>query len=153
MHDDEHWMRAALVLARRAELEGEVPVGAVITLDGELLGQGWNCPIGAHDPTAHAEIMALRAAATRLQNYRLAGTTLYVSLEPCAMCAGAIVQARVSRVIFGAYDPKGGAAGSVFAILGADKLNHCVEVFGGLLEAECSELLRDFFQRRRGKNA
>jgi tRNA(adenine34) deaminase len=146
---DEHWMRHALALARRAETEGEVPVGAVLVYGDEPIGDGWNCPISAHDPTAHAEIVALRAAAQRLGNYRLPGTTLYVTLEPCVMCAGAIIHARVARVVFGASDPKGGAAGSVFDVLGTDRLNHRVEVQGGLLAEESAALLQDFFAARR----
>jgi len=142
-------MRRALELAARAEAEGEVPVGAVLVRDGEVIGEGWNRPIGASDPTAHAELEALRAAARRLGNYRLSGTTLYVTLEPCAMCAGAIIHARVERVVFGASDPKGGAAGSVFALLGTDRLNHRVAVAGGVLAEASAAHLRVFFQRRR----
>jgi tRNA(adenine34) deaminase len=149
MRDDEHWLGIALELARRAEADGEVPVGAVLIHKDAIIGQGWNLPITSHDPTAHAEIAALRAAARNAENYRLPGSTLYVTLEPCVMCAGAIVQARVTRVVFGAFDPKGGAAGSVFTILGTDTLNHRVEVFGGVLEEECGKVLRDFFQQRR----
>ena len=146
---DEHWMRRALSLARRAEAEGEVPVGAVLVLRDDCIGEGWNHPIASQDPTAHAEIAALRAAAHRLGNYRLPGTTLYVTLEPCVMCAGALIHARVARVVFGASDPKGGAAGSVFKILGTDRLNHRVEVQGGLLAEESASLLQDFFAARR----
>jgi len=149
MPTDEHWMRHALTLARRAEAEGEVPVGAVLVLGDDCIGEGRNCPISAHDPTAHAEIVALRAAAQRLGNYRLPGTTLYVTLEPCVMCAGALIHARVARVVFAASDPKGGAAGSVFEVLGTDRLNHRVEVQGGLLAEECASLLQDFFAVRR----
>jgi tRNA(adenine34) deaminase len=147
--DDERWMQRALELARWAEVDGEVPVGAVLVLDGEVIGEGCNRPIAAHDPTAHAEILALRAAAARLGNYRLPGTTLYATLEPCVMCAGAVIQARLRRVVFGTPDPRGGAAGSVFDILGTDRLNHRVEVAGGVLEAECARLLQDFFRERR----
>lgn len=147
--DDEHWMRRALELAERAEAEGEVPVGAVLVRDGAVVGEGWNRPIGAHDPTAHAEVEALRDAARRLANYRLPGTTLYVTLEPCAMCAGAILHARVTRVVFGAHDPKGGAAGSVFDLLGTDRLNHRVEVTVGVLAQESAQRLQAFFQARR----
>ncbi len=142
-------MRCALVLARRAEAAGEVPVGALLVRGGEVVGEGGNGPIGAHDPTAHAEIVALRDAGQRLGNYRLVDTTLYVTLEPCAMCAGAIVHARVGRVVFGAFDPKGGAAGSVFDVLGSDRLNHRVELTAGVLAAECGTLLSDFFRARR----
>jgi tRNA(adenine34) deaminase len=142
-------MRQALALARRAEAEGEVPVGAVLVLGDDCIGEGWNCPISVHDPTAHAEVVALRTAAQRLGNYRLPGATLYVTIEPCVMCAGALIQARVTRVVFGAYDPKGGAAGSVFEVLGTNRLNHKVEVQGGLLAEECAALLQDFFAARR----
>jgi tRNA(adenine34) deaminase len=143
-------MRRALALAAEAERHGEVPVGAVVVADGEIVGEGWNRPIGARDPTAHAEIVALRAAAAALQNYRLPGTTLYVTLEPCAMCAGAIVHARVARVVFGATDPRAGAAGSVFDLLPSDRrFNHYVSCEGGVLAEQCAGLLRDFFRARR----
>ena len=147
--DDGRWMREALVLARQAEAAGEVPVGAVLVKDGVLAGSGWNQPIGAHDPTAHAEVMAMRAAAQALGNYRLTGTTLYVTLEPCAMCAGALVHARVARLVYGAADPKTGAAGSVFDLTRTDQLNHRLEVTGGVLATECGGLLREFFARKR----
>ena len=146
---DEFWMQHALVLAQRAEAEGEVPIGAVLVRDEQVIGEGWNQPIGANDPTSHAEIMALRAAASHINNYRLLNTTLYVTLEPCSMCAGAIIHSRVKRVVYGASDPKGGAAGSVFDILGTDKLNHKVEVTPGILAKKCSELLKEFFKSRR----
>lgn len=146
---DLKWMREALLLARQAEAAGEVPVGAVLVKDGTLIGSGWNHPIGAHDPTAHAEVMALRAAAKATSNYRLTGTTLYVTLEPCAMCAGAMVHARVARLVYGAVDPKTGAAGSVFDLTRSDKLNHRLEVEGGVLAEECGGLLKDFFARKR----
>lgn len=146
---DADWMGRALALARHAQDQGEVPVGAVLVGEGEVLGEGWNCPIGEHDPSAHAEIRALRAAAARRGNYRLTGTTLYVTLEPCVMCAGAIVHARVARVVFGARDPKGGAAGSVFEILPTERLNHRVSVTGGVREAESAALLQAFFRGRR----
>lgn len=142
-------MRRALELADRAEADGEVPVGALIVRDGEILAEGWNRPISAHDPTAHAEIEALRNAARSLQCYRLTGTTLYVTLEPCPMCAAAIVHARVQRVVFGAWDPRVGAAGSVFDLLNAPALNHRVDAFGGVLSEECGEKLRAFFGARR----
>jgi len=148
---DSHWMRKAMELAIQAAREGEVPVGAVLVKDGHIVGEGWNRPIGAHDPSAHAEIQALRAAGRELGNYRLTDTTLYVTLEPCAMCAGAIIHARVKRVVFGAYDPKGGAAGSVFDILGTDKLNHKVEVQGGVMAQACGAMLREFFVLKRSK--
>ena len=147
--DDAKWMQEALVLARLAEAAGEVPVGAVLVKDGAIVGSGWNQPIGAHDPSAHAEVMALRAAAKLAGNYRLTGTTLYVTLEPCAMCAGALVHARVARLVYGAADPKAGAAGSVFNLAQTDKLNHRLEVTGGVLAEECGSLLKDFFSRRR----
>ena len=148
---DIHWMARALDLARHAESrEGEVPVGAVIVLDGALVGEGWNRNIGASDPTAHAEIMALRDAGRRLGNYRFPGADLYVTLEPCAMCAGAIVHARIARVVFGARDPKTGAAGSVFDLLQHERHNHRVDVVEGVLGAEASELLSGFFRARRG---
>jgi len=142
-------MREALLLARQAEAAGEVPVGALVVKDGILLGSGWNQPIGAHDPTAHAEVIALRAAAKASGNYRLTGTTLYVTLEPCAMCAGAMVHARVARLVYGAADPKAGAAGSVFDLTRTDELNHRLEVEGGVLTEECGGLLREFFSRKR----
>jgi tRNA(adenine34) deaminase len=144
-------MGCALGLAKQAAEQGEVPVGAVLVLNGAAVGEGWNRPIAEHDPTAHAEIVALRAAARNLGNYRLPGATLYVTLEPCVMCAGAVIHARVERIVFGAYDPKSGAAGSVFEILGTDRLNHYVEVQGGVLADECSRLLRLFFEDRRRK--
>jgi tRNA(adenine34) deaminase len=148
---DASWMRIALALARRAEAEGEVPVGAVIVLDDVPIGEGWNRPIGARDPTAHAEVNALRAAARRIGNYRLPGATLYVTLEPCVMCAGAIVHARLRRVVYGAPDPKGGAAGSVYEVLRSERLNHRVDLQGGVLAEECRRLLREFFERRRAE--
>lgn len=142
-------MTEALTLARKAEAAGEVPVGAVLVKDGAILGSGWNHPIGSHDPTAHAEVMALRAAAKAVANYRLIGTTLYVTLEPCAMCAGALVHARVARLVYGAADPKAGAAGSVFDLVRTDKLNHRLEIAGGVLGEQCGALLKEFFNRRR----
>jgi tRNA(adenine34) deaminase len=147
---DRRFMQLALELAARAEQQGEVPVGAVLVREGVVVGEGWNRPIGDRDPSAHAEINALRDAAARLQNYRLPDTTLYVTLEPCPMCAGAIVHARVSRVVFGATDPKGGAAGSVFDLLPSDqRFNHRVSVDGGVLADLCAEQLRGFFRARR----
>ena len=148
---DVKFMQRALELAHRAEQEGEVPVGALVVLEGQVIGEGWNHPIGAADPSAHAEIIALRAAAARLDNYRLTGTTLYVTLEPCPMCAGAIVLARVARVVFGATDPLAGAGGTVFDLLRSPKLNHRTEVQGGVLAEECSRLLKGFFQSKRGQ--
>jgi tRNA(adenine34) deaminase len=148
---DERWLRQAIQLAERAASEGEVPVGAVLVgADGELLAEGWNRPIALHDPTAHAEIMAMRAGAAALGNYRLTGSTLYVTLEPCAMCAGAIIHARVGRLVYGAQDPKAGAVHSVYDLIGRPQLNHVVAWQGGVLEAECAEQLRAFFRARRG---
>jgi tRNA(adenine34) deaminase len=142
-------MRRALALAHRAFEVGEVPVGAVLVLSNQVIGEGWNCPIATHDPTAHAEIIALRAAALRQQNYRLGKTTLYVTLEPCAMCIGAALSARVARVVFGAWDPKAGACGSVFDLCRERRLTHRVDVFGGVCAEDCSALLRRFFEARR----
>lgn len=142
-------MHRALALARRAAEAGEVPVGAVMVKDGGVVGEGWNRPIREHDPSAHAEVIALRAAARALANYRLPGTSLYVTLEPCAMCVGAIIHARVERVIFGAADPKTGALGGAFSLLDAAPHNHRPQVTGGVLADECGALLREFFQARR----
>lgn len=148
--EDEGWMGRALELASHAsELEAEIPVGAVLVLDGKVIGEGWNRNISLNDPTAHAEIVALRAAGQRLANHRLSGSTLYVTLEPCAMCAMALVHARVARVVYAASDPKTGAAGSVFDTLTSDRHNHRVEVGGGLLADESARLLRSFFRERR----
>ncbi|MGD8913742.1 MAG: tRNA adenosine(34) deaminase TadA [Candidatus Thiodiazotropha sp.] len=147
---DQQFMQQALLLAQRAESQGEVPVGAVVVLGGKIIGEGWNQPIGQKDPTAHAEIVALRDAASRVGNYRLPQTTLYVTLEPCPMCAGAIVHARVARVVYAADDPKGGAAGSVFDLLPTDeRFNHYVAVKGGVLQQQATELLKTFFRRKR----
>jgi tRNA(adenine34) deaminase len=143
------WMRHALRLAVRARADGEVPVGAVVVRDGMAVGEGWNRPITDHDPSAHAEIVALRAAGAAAGNYRLPNTTLYVTLEPCVMCAGAMVHARVARLVFGAWDPKGGAAGSVADIFAASFLNHRVAVEGGVLAEDCGKILTAFFQQRR----
>ncbi len=148
--EDLRWMRHALALARRAAVTGEVPVGALVVRDGVVLGEGWNQPIGRCDPTAHAEIQALRAAAERVGNYRLTGATLYVTLEPCAMCAGAMLHARIARLVYGADDPRAGAVSSVFEILGDRRLNHRVPAEGGMLAAECGALLQEFFRARRG---
>lgn len=148
-HDVE-MMRVALDLAARAASAGEVPVGAVVVRDGLILGEGWNRPIGERDPTAHAEIVALREAARHVGNYRLPGTTLYVTLEPCPMCAGAIIHSRVAHVVFGASDPKGGACGSVFDLLPSDaRFNHVTTCTGGVLADACGEILREFFRMRR----
>jgi len=146
---DELWMRRALDLARSGAERGEVPVGAVVVLDGEVIGEGYNAPISRHDPTAHAEIRAMRAAARAIGNYRLGGTSLYVTLEPCAMCAGAMLHARIARVVFGAPDPKTGACGSVIDLFAQQQLNHHAQVVGGVLAGECAAVLRDFFQARR----
>ena len=143
------FMTRALELARLAEAAGEVPVGAVIVRDGAIVAEGWNRPIGANDPTAHAEIVAMRAAGRTLGTYRLTGTTLYVTLEPCAMCASAMVHARIGRLVFAATDPRAGAAGSVFNIVQHPALNHRMECTGGVLAGECGDLLRQFFQARR----
>ena len=146
---DEAYMRRALDLARHAEAAEEVPVGALVVLDDVVIGEGWNQPIVSHDPTAHAEIVALRAAAAQIKNYRLPGATLYVTLEPCVMCAGAIVQARIMRVVYGAADPKAGAAGSVFNLLESSALNHRAQIAGGVLAEECGQSLKAFFQAKR----
>ena len=147
--DDQRWMRYAIELAKHGQAQDEVPVGAVIVKDNKIVGEGWNQPIGLHDPSAHAEMVALRAAGKALSNYRLLDTTLYVTLEPCVMCAGAIMHARVGRVVYGANDPKAGAAGSVVDIFANTKLNHHVSVEGGMLAAECGDLLSQFFKARR----
>jgi tRNA(adenine34) deaminase len=146
---DKDFMRRALDLARRAAELGEVPVGAVVTQGGAVIGEGWNRPVADHDPTAHAEIVALRAAASMQKNYRLESATLYVTLEPCAMCIGAVLNARVARVVFGAWDPKAGACGGVVDLPREPKFTHRVDVFGGVLSEECSDLLRRFFAARR----
>jgi tRNA(adenine34) deaminase len=146
---DEQWMLRALALAEEAKAAGEVPVGAVVVKDDREIGAGFNRPIGATDPSAHAEIIALRTAAKSLGNYRLPGTRLYVTLEPCPMCAGAIVQARVARVFYGAADERWGAAGSVFDVLASPVLNHRPECAGGLLAERSADLLRNFFKKRR----
>lgn len=146
---DVFWMQHALELAQRAESEGEVPVGAVVVYDEQVIGEGWNRPIIDNDPTAHAEIMALRAAAKKINNYRLLDTTLYVTLEPCIMCTGAIIHSRVKRVVYGAFDPKAGACESAFTILGTDCLNHKVEVNNGILAEECGQILTSFFRKKR----
>jgi tRNA(adenine34) deaminase len=149
--EDEAWMRQAFAEAEVAASVGEVPVGAVVVSNGEIVGRGLNRPIQDSDPTAHAEIMALRAAATAVNNYRLPGTTVYVTLEPCAMCMGAMLHARVARVVFGAYDEKSGAAGSVLDLSNNRKLNHQLEVNGGILADQCGALLQNFFKSRRSK--
>ena len=144
------FLHAAIAEARRAEHAGEVPVGAILTLDGEIIGRGHNSVITSSDPTAHAEIVALRAAGLTLNNYRLDRTTLYCTLEPCAMCAGAILHARVARLVYAAPDPKAGACGSVLSVMNHPSLNHRVEVVPGLLADECGALLTNFFRAKRG---
>jgi len=147
--NDIRWMEYALALAERGAQEGEVPVGAVLVKDGEVIGEGWNRPISTHDPTAHAEIVALRQAAQRLGNYRLTGSTLYVTLEPCLMCAGAMIHARVERLVFGASDPKRGAVNSTAHAFDTQGLNHRVVFTGGVLAQACAECLQGFFRARR----
>lgn len=149
--EDERWMRMALRAARAAAEQGEVPVGAVLVRDGSLIGAAGNRPIGDNDPTAHAEIRALRMAAHQEQNYRLPGTTLYVTLEPCLMCIGAIIHARVERLVYGATDPKTGAVQSLYPIGSDERLNHTLEIATGILEEECSDLLRSFFREKRAR--
>lgn len=144
-------MQQALDLAAQAALAGEVPVGAIVVKDGVIIGRGFNQPIGQHDPSAHAEINALRDAARQLGNYRLPGCELYVTLEPCAMCAGAMMHARIARVIFGAADPKSGAAGSVIDLFSEARLNHHSEVVGGVLAEQCGRILSEFFAQRRAR--
>lgn len=146
-------MRQAMALAAEASAAGEVPVGAVVVVKGEIVGRGHNAPIGRSDPTAHAEIQALREAALRVGNYRLPDATIYVTLEPCAMCAGAILHARLARVVYGAADPKTGACGSVADLFADPRLNHQTLVTGGVLQAECAEQLRVFFRNRRRDSA
>jgi tRNA(adenine34) deaminase len=146
-------MAQALALGRAAADAGEVPVGALVVLGDEIIGRGSNQPIGAHDPTAHAEVVALRDAARRTGNYRLPGATLYVTLEPCVMCAGAIMHARIARVVFGASDPKTGAVGSIVNLFAEDRLNHHAEVEGGVMAEECGRMLSDFFAARRRPGA
>ncbi len=144
-------MRAALELAGQAEAAGEVPIGAVVVKDGEIVGRGFNAPISRRDPSAHAEMLALRDAAQRLDNYRLVGCELFVTLEPCLMCAGAIMHARIARVVYAARDPKTGACGSVLDAFAERRLNHHTEVTGGVLAGECGAMLSDFFARRRAQ--
>jgi tRNA(adenine34) deaminase len=146
---DEKFMREALLLAEQAAQAGEVPVGAVVVKEGEIIGRGSNSPISRHDPTAHAEIAALRDAAQRIGNYRLVGCELFVTLEPCLMCVGAMFHARIARVVFGASDPKTGAAGSVFNLFDEKRLNHHASIEGGILANECGKVLSDFFAERR----
>ncbi len=147
--DDEVFMHRALELARNAAIAGEVPVGAVLVLDGVVIGEGWNRPIGSSDPTSHAEVEALRAGARQLGNYRLTGSTLYVTMEPCPMCAGAMIHARVARVVYGAPDLRAGATGTVIDVLGSAAANHRVAVSGGVLGEQCRAVLQEFFRARR----
>ena len=149
--DDEQWMGRALALAAKADVLNEVPVGAVVVLDGVVIGEGWNQPISACDPTAHAEILALRDAGQRVGNYRLPGATLYVTIEPCTMCAGALVHARIARVVFGATEPKAGAVVSNARIFEQQQLNHRIESVGGVCEGESTAAMQAFFKRRRGE--
>lgn len=146
---DEHWMRVAMTMAEKAEAAGEVPVGAVLVKDGQQIAAGYNLSISEHDPCAHAEIQCLRAAGQTIENYRLLDTTLYVTLEPCAMCAGAMVHSRIARVVFGAKDEKTGAAGTVLNLLQHPAFNHQVEVTSGVLAQDCADQLSRFFKRRR----
>ena len=148
---DVDWMRHAIRLAERAEAQGEVPVGAVIVKNDQCLAEGWNSPINHHDPSAHAEIMAIRNAGVELANYRLCDTTLYVTLEPCVMCMGAIVHARVARLVFGAIDPKRGAVCSALNLAQADFLNHRVDWRGSVLDEDCAAMLKEFFRNRRDR--
>ncbi len=149
---DEDWMLHAIKLAAKAELQGEVPVGALLVKDGEVVGEGWNQMISLNDPSAHAEMQAIRAAAAMLGNYRLPECTLYVTLEPCSMCAGAMVHSRINRLVFGAPDAKTGAAGSVLNLLQHHSFNHQLEVSGGVLAGQCAAQLSGFFQRRRAEH-
>ena len=147
--DDQKFMSRALELARMAEAAGEVPVGAVIVKDNQIIAEGWNSPIGLNDPSAHAEMLAMRSAAQTVSNYRLLDTTLYVTLEPCAMCAGAMVHARVKRLVYAATDPRAGAAGTIFNITQHEALNHRLDVLGGVMAEECGAVLREFFRAKR----
>lgn len=147
--DDEAWMRRALALARQAESVGEVPVGAVLVRAGEVVGEGFNQPIGQCDPTAHAEVVALRAAAKQLGNYRLPDTTLYVTVEPCAMCAGSLMHARVKRLVYGTREPRAGVVESRLTLLSEPFFNHGIDVQGGVLAEECAHMISDFFARKR----
>ena len=148
---DLQFMRRALQLAHQAEAEDEVPVGAVLVTDGQVIGEGRNRPIASSDPCARAELLAIRQACAKVGNYRIPGSTLYVTLEPCTMCAGVIIHARVQRLIFGAYDPKAGAVTSVYDIIANPRLNHRVAWEGGIMQAECAQMLRQFFKRKRTK--
>jgi tRNA(adenine34) deaminase len=149
LNTDLKWMSYAIELASKAELQGEIPVGAVLVKDDEIIGQGWNQSITLNDPTAHAEVMAIRDAGQKVDNYRLVGSTLYVTLEPCPMCAGALVHSRIDKLVFGASDLKTGAAGSVMNIVTHEKLNHQLDVISGVLQQECSQAISAFFKKRR----
>jgi tRNA(adenine34) deaminase len=150
LDSDAQYMDLALAEARKAEQAEEVPVGAIIVLQDAVIGSGFNQPISTNDPTAHAEIVALRKAAESVRNYRLSGATMYCTVEPCMMCAGAIIHARIARLVFGTPDPKAGSAGSIYNVMTDPRLNHRVEVVSGIREDQCAGLLRDFFDRRRG---
>ena len=151
MEKDKHFMKAALKAAKKARKNGEVPVGAVLVKDDQIISTGQNSPITLNDPTAHAEIIALREGGEKLKNYRLIDTILYVTIEPCTMCMGAIMHARVKKLVFGTFDPKAGAAGSLFDFTKENKFNHNVEVKSGILESECRELIQAFFKQKRSK--
>ena len=151
MNDDAKWMQRAFELAEKAKQLDEVPVGAVIVYDNKIIGEGFNQPISSNDPTAHAEIVALRQAGKTQTNYRLPDTSMYVTLEPCAMCAGAIVHARIAKLIYAANDPKTGACGSVFNLLQTEELNHKVDIEKGVMEDECRSLIQNFFKEKRAK--
>jgi len=149
LEKDKYFMKAALKVAKKAWENGEVPVGAVLVMDDEIISTGQNSPISSNDPTAHAEIIALREGGEKLKNYRLIDTTLYVTIEPCTMCMGAIIHARIRKLVFGTFDPRAGAAGSLFDFTKENKFNHNVEVKSGILESECRELIQDFFKQKR----
>lgn len=150
-YSDEYWMQQALILARKAEQSGEIPVGAIVVYDNQIIGEGWNQSITLNDPTAHAEVMAIRQAASTLNNYRLINTTLYITLEPCTMCAGAIIHSRIKRVVFGATDYKTGAAGSFINVLAYPGINHLPLIQSGICADEASQLLSQFFKHRRAE--
>ncbi len=147
--DDQYYMQKALELAAKAATQDEVPVGAVLVVDKEIVGEGWNQPITANDPTAHAEVVAIRDAAQKLSNYRLPGATLYVTIEPCTMCAGALIHSRIERVVYGATEPKSGVAESNGCLFDGDHLNHRIDLTGGVLAEQCSRIISDFFRRHR----
>ena len=151
MSDDAKWMQRAFELAQTAREHDEVPVGAVIVFEDQIIGEGWNQPISSNDPSAHAEIVALRQAGQTLNNYRLPGAVMYVTLEPCAMCAGAMVHARIAKLVYAVDDPRTGACGSVFNLLQTNELNHRVETEKGVMEEECRALIQDFFKAKRVK--